>query len=73
MKKNKKEAIITFAVWIILSYIFGAFYASSFDTTTWDLEFKKAFLIFGPVIGFFFSISVLFWDDDHFENNHEIS
>ena len=72
MKKNKKEAIITLVVWLIMSYIFGAFFASSFDTSTWDVEVKKHVLVFGPVVGLFLFVAILFWDDENFGNNHEI-
>ena len=73
MKKNKKEAVVTLVIWLIMSYFCGAFFASSFDTSLWDLEIKKHVLIFGPVVGLFVFAAVLFWDDDAFSDNQQTS
>ena len=71
MKIDLKPAIITYVIWIIMSYLLMAFYACDFNSSHWDDNRRFILALFGPIFGVFLFLAIAFWREGFKEENLE--
>jgi len=69
MKLDLKPAIITYLIWIIMSYLIMAFYTCDFNSGHWNDNNRFILTFFGPIFGIFIFLAIAFWREGFKEEN----